>query len=410
MSAPRAVPGTNAPSFAGVGYEQALAGARALVPVLRERAARAEDARVMLPETLADLHRTGVLRVLQPRRWGGMELDYVAYVDFSEMLARGCASTGWNVGNLLIHHWMLALYDERAQQEVWGADPEALIASGIAYPQGSGKRAESGNTGGFLISGRWNFSSGVNVADWNVLAVTVRDGEKIVDHRMCLLHKSEYEVVDDWHVLGMRSTGSMTVVAKDVFVPEYRALCMYDARGGDGFPGARGNPNPVYRVPLSALGAHGIGGAAVGNAQAALDLTIESVVKRSTNYQGLKMRDIQTIQVRIGAAGARIDAARQLLRQNCVEAMEIARRNAIADAPTKLRFKRDLAYAANLCTEAVDILHAMAGANGIYDSYPIQRIFRDAHALGGHFSFSTDAQFSSWGLAALGGEVVNPTL
>ncbi len=405
MSAPKAVP-AKAPSFAGVGYEEALAGARSLVPAMRERAARAEEERVMLPETLADLHRIGVLRVLQPKRWGGMELDYVAYVDFSEMLARGCASTGWNVGNLLIHHWMLALYDERAQQEVWGKDPEAMIASGIAYPQGSGKKVD----GGFLISGRWNFSSGVNVADWNMLAVTVRDGEKIVDHRMCLLHKSEYEVVDDWHVLGMRSTGSMTVVAKDVFVPEYKALCMYDARGGDGFPGAKSNPNPVYRVPLSALGAHGIGGAAVGNAQAALDLTIESVVKRSTNYQGLKMRDIQSIQVRVGAAGARIDAARQLLRQNCIEAMEFARGNVIADAPTKLRFKRDLAYAASLCTEAVDLLHAMAGANGIYDSYPIQRIFRDAHALGGHFSFSTDAQFSSWGLAALGGEIANPTL
>ena len=406
MSAPKAIPSTMAPSFAGVGYEDALANAQALIPVLRERAAHAEEERILVPETLADLHRTGVLRVLQPRRWGGMELDYVAYVDFSEMVARGCASTGWNVGNLLIHHWMLALYDERAQQEVWGKDPEALIASGIAYPQGSGKKVD----GGFLISGRWNFSSGVNVADWNMLAVTVRDGEKIVDHRMCLLHKAEYQVVDDWYVLGMRSTGSMTVVAKDVFVPDYKALCMYDARGGDSFPGARGNPNPVYRVPLSALGAHGIGGAAVGNAQAALDLTIEAVVKRSTNYQGLKMRDIQSVQVRVGAAGARIDAARQLLRQNCIDAMEIARRNVIADAPTKLRFKRDLAYAATLCTEAVDLLHAMAGANGVYDSYPIQRIFRDAHAMGGHFSFSTDAQFSSWGLAALGGEIANPTL
>jgi 3-hydroxy-9,10-secoandrosta-1,3,5(10)-triene-9,17-dione monooxygenase len=400
-----------APDFSAVGHDEAMANALALVPVLRERAARGEDERIMLPETLADLDRVGALRVLQPKRWGGMELDYVAYVDFSEALARGDASVGWNVGNLLIHHWMLALYDERAQQEVWGENPEALIASGIAYPQGSAKRAP----GGFLLSGRWNFSSGVNVADWNMLACIVREGEgrsgdKVVDHRMCLLHKSEYEVVDDWHVLGMRSTGSMTVVAKDVFVPEYRALCMYDARGGDQFPGARGNPNPLYRVPLSALGAHGIGGAAVGNAQAALDLTLEHVKSRSTNYQGLKMRDIQTIQVRVGAAGARIDAARQLLRRNCIEAMDIARANVIADAATKLRFKRDLAYAAQLATEAVDILHAMAGANGIYDSYPIQRIFRDAHALGGHFSFSTDAQFSAWGLAALGGENANPTL
>jgi alkylation response protein AidB-like acyl-CoA dehydrogenase len=122
------------------------------------------------------------------------------------------------------------------------------------------------------------------------------------------------------------------------------------------------------------------------------------------------MRDIQAVQLRFGAAGARIDAARQILRNDCIEAMEIARRNVIADAERKLRFKRNLAYAASLCTEAVDMLHAMAGANGVYDHYPIQRIFRDAHALGGHISFSTDTQFSTWGLAALGGEIVNPTL
>ena len=395
-----------APSFASSGYEESLQRARDLVPALRERAARAEEERIILPETLADLHRTGLMRVLQPRRWGGMEFDFVAYVDVSAELARGCASTGWTAGNLLVHHWMLALYDERAQREVWGANPEALIASGIAYPQGQGRAT----SGGFIISGRWNFSSGVNVADWNMLAVTVRDGEKVVDHRMCLLHKSEYRVVDDWQVLGMRSTGSMTVVAKDVFVPEHRALCMYEARGGDAFPGAKGNPNPLYRVPLSALGAHGIGGTAVGNAQAALELTLEAVKARSTSYTGLKMRDIQAVQLRFGAAGARIDAARQILRNDCIEAMEIARRNVVADAERKLRFKRNLAYAASLCTEAVDMLHAMAGANGVYDHYPIQRIFRDAHALGGHISFSTDTQFSTWGLAALGGEIVNPTL
>ena len=130
MSAPQAVPGVKAPSFAGVGYEEALASARSLIPAMRERAAHAEEERILLPETLADLHRSGVLRVLQPKRWGGMELDYVGYVDFSEMLARGCASTGWNVGNLLIHHWMLALYDERAQQEVWGADLKSRLQGG----------------------------------------------------------------------------------------------------------------------------------------------------------------------------------------------------------------------------------------------------------------------------------------
>jgi alkylation response protein AidB-like acyl-CoA dehydrogenase len=231
-----------------------------------------------------------------------------------------------------------------------------------------------------------------------------------VDHRMCLLPKSDYEIVDDWHVLGMRSTGSMTVVAKDVFVPEHRALAVYDARGGDGFPGARGNPNPIYRVPMSALAAHGIGGVAVGNAQAALELSIEAVKARSTSYTGLKMRDIQTVQLRVGAAGARIDTARQIIRRDCFEAMEFAKRNLMPGPQDKLRWKRNLAYGAGICREAVDILHEMAGANGIYDGYPIQRIFRDAHALGAHMSFNTDAQFSTWGLAALGGENFPPTL
>ena len=394
------------PSFAGVSYDEAIARARALVPALRSRAPAAEAARSMSAETIAELHASGIVRSMQPRRWGGMEFDFVAYVDFPLELSRGDASVGWNVANLQIHHWMLALYDERAQDEVWSESPDALIASGIAFPQGKGRRAD----GGFVISGRWNFSSCSNIADWNMLAVTVKEGDKVVDHRMCLLHKSQYEVIDDWKVLGMRSTGSMTVTAKDVLVPDHKALCMYDTRGGGSFPGARGNDNPAYRVSANPLLGHGIGACAVGNAQAALELTVESVKQRSTNYTGAKMRDFQAVQLRIGAAAARIDAARLILRNDCIEGQAVAARGQVADTLTKLAWKRNLAYAVNLCTEAVDLLHAMAGANGIYESYPIERIFRDAHSLAGHFSFGFDAQGSAWGLAALGGEVVNPTL
>ena len=399
-------PHPGARSFAGVSYEEAIGRARAMVPALRSRAAQAEKDRVMPPETLADLHASGILRTLQPRRWGGMEFDFVAYVDFCYELALGCASTAWNFGNLQVHHWMLAMYEERAQEEVWGADPEVLIASGIAFPQGRAKKVEHG----YVVGGKWNFSSCSNVAEWNMLAVTVRDGDRPVDYRMCLLHKSQYEVIDDWQVLGMRATGSMTVVAKDVFVPEYKALCMLEARGGDKFPGSKINPNPAYRVPLSALGGHGIGACAVGNAQAALELSIAAVKERSTNYTGAKMRDFQAVQLRVGAAGAKIDAARLVLRNDCLEAQEIANRRVIADAQTKLRFKRNLAYAVGLATEAVDMLHAMAGANGVYETYPLERIFRDAHSLAGHISFSFDAQASGWGFAVLGGEINNPTL
>ena len=393
-------------TFAGVSYDEAMRRARALVPVLRERADRAEAGRQMEKETLEDLHRTGLLRFHQPQRWGGMELPFVALFDVPAEVARGCSSTGWNVANLGVHHWMLALYDERAQEEVWGKNPDALIASGIAYPQGKARRVD----GGFVVSGFWNFSSGVDGSDWNMLAVMVRDGERVVDHRICLVPRGEYEIVDDWHVLGMRSTGSKSVRATDVFVPEHRALSMYLARGGNEFPGAQVNPNPLYRVPLAALGSHCLAGAGAGNARAAVELTLEAIKERSTSYSAVRMRDFQAVQLRVARAGAMADAGQLVIRNDCLEADRIAREGRVPTIEEKLRFKRNVAYAMELCTEAVDSLHALAGANGIYDRYPIQRLFRDQHALSAHIGFSWDAQGAPWGLVGLGGEFSSPTM
>jgi len=310
------------------------------------------------------------------------------------------------VANLGVHHWMLALYDERAQDEVWGPNPDVVIPSGIAYPQGRGRRVD----GGFVISGCWNFSSGVDHGDWNMLAVMVRDGERVVDHRMCLVPKADYEILDDWHTLGMRSTGSKSVRATDVFVPEHRALSMYLARGGSEFPGARVNANPLYRVPLAALGSHCLAGAGVGNAQAALELTIEAIKERSTTYTAMRMRDFQAVQLRVAESGAKVDAARLIIRADCLEAERIAVDGRVPSIEEKLRFKRNVAWAMALCTEAVDTLHALAGANGIYDRYPIQRLFRDQHALAAHIGFSWDAQGAPWGLVILGGDFSSPTM
>jgi 3-hydroxy-9,10-secoandrosta-1,3,5(10)-triene-9,17-dione monooxygenase len=393
-------------TFVAVGYDEAMARAQALVPALRERAAGAEALREMAKETAADLHRAGLFRFHQPRRWGGMELPFVALFDIPAEIGRGCASTAWNVANLAVHHWLLALYDPRAQDEVWGENPDALIASGIAYPQGQGRRVD----GGFVVSGFWNFSSGVDPSDWNMLAAIIRDGDRIVDHRMCLVPKSDYEIVDDWQVLGMRSTGSKSVRATDVFVPEHRALCMYLARGGSDFPGAGVNPGALYRVPIGAISSHCLAAAGVGNAQAALELTVEAVKERSTSYTAARMRDFQAVQLRVARAGAQIDAARLICRADCLEAQGAAEDGRLMTMEDKLRCRRNVAYAMELCTEAVDSLHALAGANGIYDRYPMQRLFRDQHALAAHIGFSWDAQGSPWGLVALGGDFSSPTL
>jgi 3-hydroxy-9,10-secoandrosta-1,3,5(10)-triene-9,17-dione monooxygenase len=243
-----------------------------------------------------------------------------------------------------------------------------------------------------------------------MLACVVKDGGKPVDWLMCLVPQADYEIIDDWQTLGMRGTGSRSVQCKDVFVPRHRALSMQVSKPGHAFPGHKVHTNPMFRVPTSAMGGYGIGGCMIGNARAMLQESIDWIKSRSTTYTAAKMRDFPTVQLRIGMAAARIDAAHAWLRSDCVEVAETFKTGASLDVETKLRYKRNSAMGAKLASEAVDMLHELAGANGIYDRYPIQRMFRDAHAAAGHFSFNTDAMLTPWGLSALGGEVNSPTL
>ena len=392
--------------FADVSYDEALRRARELVPFLREQAPLNEAARRLTPEVMAALHRTGLLRYLQPKVRGGMELPFIAYFDVPEMLSRGDISVGWTVANLASHHRNLVWWHPQAQEEVWGPNPDVGIASGIAYQQGRGVPQD----GGVLLTGEWNFSSGTDHSDWSMLACMLREGDNVVDYVYCLVPRTDYEIVDDWHTLGMRSTSSKTVRCKNVFVPPHRVLSMYVAKPGHAWPGLEVHRNPHYRIPTSALGGHCIGACLVGNARAALDTSIELVKSRSTNYTGAKMRDFQTVQLRISKAAAQVDAAALLMRNDCLEAQKTIEDGGTLAMETRLRYKRNCAFAARLCVEAVDSLHEMAGANGIYDRYPLQRMFRDARAAAGHFSFSTDAQLPPWGLVALGGEFKSPTL
>ena len=392
--------------FGDVTYEEALRRARELIPFLRDEAPKNEAARRLTPEVMDALNRTGLLRYLQPKVWGGMELPFIAYFDVPEMLSRGDISVGWTVANLASHHRNLVWWNPQAQEEVWGANPDVGIASGIAYQQGRGVPKD----GGVLLSGEWNFSSGTDHSDWSMLACMLREGDKVVDYVYCLVPRTDYEIVDDWHTLGMRSTSSKTVRCKDVFVPSHRVLSMYVAKPGHSWPGLEVHRNPHYRIPTSALGGHCIGACMVGNARAALDTTIELVKSRSTNYTGAKMRDFQTVQLRVSKAAAQVDAAALLMRNDCLEAQKVIEDGGTLAVETRLRYKRNCAFASRLCVEAVDSLHEMAGANGIYDRYPLQRMFRDSRAAAGHFSFSTDAQLPAWGLVALGGPFASPTL
>ena len=392
-------------SYADVDYHEAMRRAKAMIPFLKENAEAQEKTTHMTDVVKAAFHENGLFRYMQPKYWGGMELPYVSMVDLNDTLGQGDASSAWTFTNLGGHHRLLTLWPMQCQEEVWGDDPDVGIASGIAYFQGRGRRVD----GGLELSGKWGFSSGVDVSEWNMLACVVYDGDKPVDWVMSMVPRSDYEIIDDWQTLGMRGTGSRSVKIDKAFVPAHRVCSMAVATPGHEFPGLKVHKNPIYRIPLAGFGGYGIGGCMIGNAQGALDETIEHVKARSTAYTGAKMRDFQSVQMRVSMAAGKIDAARQWLRHDCIEANDLVNAGGTFDTLTKIKYRRNAAMAAKMATEAVDILHEMMGAHGIYDSAPLQRRFRDAHAAAGHINFNMDTQLPLWGQVALGGEYKSPT-
>src|SRR3954470_4089850 len=175
------------------GYADMVARARALIPRLRERASRTEALRRLPPETERALHDTGLFRILQPKRVGGSEFDYVALVDCADALGQADASVAWNLANLSSHHWMLGMFDPRAQDAVWKQNPDALVASSFVFPAGRARRVD----GGYRLQGRWPFSSGVESSEWNMLAGIVASDDEAdgIEYRIFLLAKRDYKIV-----------------------------------------------------------------------------------------------------------------------------------------------------------------------------------------------------------------------
>jgi 3-hydroxy-9,10-secoandrosta-1,3,5(10)-triene-9,17-dione monooxygenase len=394
--------------FSAVGYDEAMRRARELVPKLRERAQACEDARMLVRENEQLLHESGLFRFHQPKAFGGMELPFVAVVDIPAELARGCPSTAWNVGNVACHHWILGYYESATQREVWDANPDALIASSIALAAGRGRRAE----GGFIVNGHWPFSSAVDNSDWNMLAATVfdDDGKTPIDWRLCLVPKSDYQVIDTWYAMGMAGTGSKDVAVGELFVPERRALPLARCRGGSAHPGAALSPGPLFRIPIVAASSHPLAPAALGAAEGALELFLATMAKRAGTYTGARVADFQAVQIKVARARCLIDSARELLRRSAIAFQDFAERNVTPDLDTKLRFRAHSAFAVAQAREAVETLWSCYGAQGLYSSDPLQRHLRDVLAISQHFSFNFDIAGAGYGLAALGGKYTNQTM
>ncbi|OGA41780.1 MAG: acyl-CoA dehydrogenase [Betaproteobacteria bacterium RIFCSPLOWO2_12_FULL_68_19] len=380
--------------------------AEELLPALRERAARCEELRRIPDETLRDFHDAQLLRIHQPRRVGGAELEFAAVVEFGALLARACASSAWNFINFLSHHLMLGMFPPQAQDEIWGASPDVLIASSFVFPAGRARKVADG----YVISGRWPFSSGVDPSEWNMLAGLARlDDNAPPEQRVFLLHRSQYQVIDTWFAGGLRGTGSKDVEVAEQFVPEHLTLSVADTKGGP-TPGSALNPGPLYRMPVFALFPYMLSGVALGIAEGLVEAFLERSVSSVGRMTGARIAEIQSTQIRLGEATAYARASRLAQLENCRDAQRKIERNEVPDMKTKVRYRLEGAYSVEWAVRAVDLMFGLAGASGLYESGHAARAFRDAHAVRQHFSFNTDIAGTTYGRVALGLPGDNPTL
>ena len=360
----------------------------------------------MPDETVRDLHDTGLFRFQQPKRVGGSELDFVAAVTFGALLAKACASSAWNFVNLGTHHLLLGMFPRQAQDEVWGRSPDALTATSFVFPAGKASKVKDG----YLISGRWPFSSGVDHCDWNILAGLARlDDNAPPEQRMFLLHKSQYTIIDTWFAGGLRGTGSKDVEVKEQFVPDHRTLAVADTKGG-GTPGSEANPGPIYRMPVFALFPYYLSGVALGIADGMIETYLEKSKTQAGRMTGARVAEIQSTQIRVGEAAAYARASRLFMEGNCREAQALTAAGTVPDLLAKARYRLEGAWSVDWAVRAVDLMFGLSGAGGLYETGDAARAFRDAHAIRQHFSFNTDIAGTTFGRVALGLPNDNPTL
>ena len=352
-----------------------LAAVTELLPVLRDRAQEAEDARRIPDETIKSLQETGFFKLLQPKRYGGLEASPVEFYRAVRLIASACGSSGWVSSVLGVHPWQLGLFDDRAQQEVWGEDNTTLVSSSYA-PMGRAKVTEDG----FVFNGRWSFSSGCDHAQWIFLGGLVVDDEgNPTDFRTFLLPRSDYEIEDVWDTIGLRGTGSNDIIVKDAVVPEYRTLSFMDTGRCYG-PGQAVNDAALYRLPFAMVFSNSISVPVIGMAQGAYDAYVGWTKERVRASTGTQASADSFNQLRIAEASSKIDNAVTTIERNINEALELATANEKIPTSLRIRARRDQVNATGSAITAVDRLFESAGGRALKAGTPIQRFWRDAHA------------------------------
>jgi len=365
--------------------------ARALIPRIAERAAAATAARQLPAETIAEYHETGILRILQPKRFGGLQGRFSLFSRIVEELTYGCASSAWVYAVLAEHQWILAQYPEQAQIDVWGENPLAVASSSLA-PREAARRVP----GGWRLSGHYPFSSGCDYAQWAIIGTFLGEKGDPRSIAYLLVPLAEAEIVDDWQVLGLLGTGSKSLVLRDVFVPEHRSVMVSDLFAGTP-PGASVHPDyPVLRAPRGFLVSYSLPPVAIALGRRALDIACAALARRVS--RGVtKVAESEVVQMAIGEAAAAIDVATMLLhtgRDYSTAEVSSGRRITEAEA---LRARRDMVYAQHQVGWALDRLCELDGARWVYDNDQLGAIRRDVMTILTHHAASRQAAMAPYG-------------
>jgi 3-hydroxy-9,10-secoandrosta-1,3,5(10)-triene-9,17-dione monooxygenase len=378
--------------------DEYLARARALLPALRERAPYAERLRRLPDETVKEFQEAGLFRALQPQRYGGYELDPATFFQAVIDIGTVCGSSAWVLGVVGIHDWQLGLFPPQAQEDVWHDDTSVQLSTSLA-PTGTVERAD----GGFRLRGRWSFSSGCDFCHWVVLGGMVpppHAGEPPEMYTF-LVPRGDYTIDDNWYVMGLGGTGSKDIVVEDAFVPAYRTLSyldMFYLR----YPGAAVNTGPLYRLPFGSLFPFAIVVPAIGVALGALDTFREQARVRVSVRDQARVVEDPFIQFRLAEATADVEAGRQRLLHNLAEMMRLASAGQEIPLEQRARYRWDTAKAIDWSVRAVDRLLEASGGRVVFLSNPIQRAWRDVHAMRAHVGNNLERAAAVFGRSEFG--------
>jgi len=381
-----------------VNHEELVRRATELVPALRERAGLTEKLRQIPQETLDDFHASGILRAAQPARFGGYDIDYPVVLDIAAELGRGCGSSAWCYGVWAAHNWVAGMFPEKAQEEYWSESGDVLSSTSVDPSRAQVTSVKDG----FQLSGRWSFSSGCDAAAWVILAGMGPDGLIWL-----MLPRSDYTIIDNWFVSGLRGTGSKDIEVKEVFVPLHRVVSIADLRQGQS-PGRTIHGTPNFRIPLQNMFAYSLAAPVVGMAQGALEAFEEHMGGRIAYTTGEKMAENAPVHIRLSEAQAEIHSARLMMADDGREVVARAKKEEPPSLRQRARIRRNQAYVAKLSVRAVDRLFEAAGGHALFDDNPMQRFHRDVHAGSHHFGLAWETPAEEYGRMRLGLEPKNP--